>query len=264
MNRIEHKFQELKRKRKKAFIAFLTSGDPSLAVTRQLVWALEKVGVDLIELGVPFSDPLADGSTIQDASLRALRKGVNLKSILKTVKDIRRLSSIPIALMTYYNPVYSYGEDRFIVDACKSGVDGLLIPDLPPEESPRLVSLAKKKGLSTIFFLSPTTSKDRMKKITAASTGFIYYVSLRGVTGERAKLPADLIAKLKSVKKLTKKPVCVGFGISTPAQVRSISKVADGVIVGSAIIKEIEKHSRQKDLLERVSRFVKPFINELS
>ncbi|MCK5178257.1 MAG: tryptophan synthase subunit alpha, partial [Candidatus Omnitrophica bacterium] len=183
MNRIEKTFKELKRKKKKAFIPFITAGDPNLKTTEELVLSFEGAGADIVELGVPFSDPLADGPTIQASSQRALKKGVNLTKILKTVAQIRRKSQIPIALMTYYNPVFYYGEDKFIRDAKASGVDGIIIPDLPPEEAKTLIKAARKRDISTVFFLAPTTTSRRMKQIVQASTGFIYYVSMTGVTG---------------------------------------------------------------------------------
>ena len=255
-NRIDEKFKELKSQKKRAFIAFITAGDPSLKITEELVCAFEQAHVDIVELGVPFSDPLADGPTIQASSQRALKKGVSLKKILNTVKNIRKKSEIPICLMTYYNPVFHYGEKEFIEDAKSCGVDGLIIPDLPHQEAKTLISQAKKNEISTIFFLTPTTRGKRMKEIVKVSSGFIYYVSLTGVTGERNKLACDIAGHVKMAKKISQKPVCVGFGISTREQVKSISKIADGVIVGSAIVKEINKNAGKKDLVKKVSNFV--------
>lgn len=257
MNRIERTFKELKRKKKKAFIPFITAGDPNLKTTEELVLSFEGAGADIVELGVPFSDPLADGPTIQESSTRALNKGVNLAKILKTVARIRQKSQIPIALMTYYNPVFHYGEDKFIRDAKKSGVDGVIIPDLPPEEAKVLVRAAKKRGVAVVFFLAPTTTHQRMKKIVKASTGFIYYVSIAGVTGTTKRFSAQNAAKIRAAKKFTKKAICVGFGIATPAQARSVAKIADGIIVGSAIIKQIDKNRGKKNLVKNVSRFVR-------
>ena len=255
-NRINSKFKELKQKRKKAFIAFITAGDPDLKTTEELVYAFEQSGVDIIELGVPFSDPLADGTTIQAASERALKGRVNLKKILKTLRSIRARSSVPIALMTYYNPVFHFGEEKFCRDAKSAGVDGLIVPDLPPEEAQHLMRIAKKNHLATIFFIAPTTTKLRMKKIARVSTGFIYYVSLTGVTGARNKLSLAGIENIKLARNLTDKPICVGFGVSTPAQVKAIASLADGVIVGSAIVKRIEQNSGQSNLVENVTGFV--------
>ena len=256
MNRIDKKFKELKKKKRNAFIAYLTAGDPSLSVTKDLVLALEKAGVDIVELGIPFSDPMADGPTIQAASQRALSHHVTLDKIFGLVKEIRKYSQIPLAFMSYYNPVFHFNEKRFVQKAKAVGIDGLIIPDLPPEEGRDLLKLARAEKMSLIFFLAPTTTLARMKYIVQKSTGFIYYVSLTGVTGARKELPSDLIRNVKIAKRLTDKPVCVGFGVSQGAQIQMISKIADGVIVGSAIIKEIEKNKGKRDLVNNVSRFV--------
>ncbi len=257
MNRINKKFKELKNKRHKAFIAFITAGDPDLKTTEELVFAFEKIGVDIIELGVPFSDPLADGPTIQASYQRALKNTVSLEKILKIVENIRRRSEIPIALMTSYNPVFHFGDQVFIKKAKEVGIDGVIIPDLPPEEATILIKSARQHDISTIFLMAPTTTPERMKIITQASTGFVYYVSLTGVTGARRELPPDLAKQVSIAKRLTSKPICVGFGISTPAQAAAVAEIADGVIVGSAIVKEIERHAGKKDLVQRVSLFVK-------
>jgi len=256
-NRIEQKFKDLKRQRKKAFIAFLTSGDPNLETTRKLILALEKAGVDIVELGVPFSDPMADGPTIQAASQRALKKGVNLKNILKLVFQIRKSSQMPLALMTYYNPVLHYGEEKLIKDAARFGVDGLIIPDLPPEEAKTIIRAAKKNHIATIFFIAPTSTPERTKLVCGVSTGFIYYVSLTGVTGIRKKLPSDILKNIRSIKRKCAKPVCVGFGISTPLQVKAVARIGDGVIVGSAIVKAVENNLSSRNLVKNVSNFVK-------
>jgi len=257
MNRIDKKFNILRRERRKAFIAFITAGDPSLKVTEELVLAFDKAGVDIVELGVPFSDPLADGPTIQASSQRALAKGVTLKKILDVVKRLRQKCDLPIALMTYFNPIFHGGQEKFIAQAKKAGIDGVIIPDLPPEEAGSLIKVAKKAGIATVFFIAPTTTKERIKRIAHASTGFIYYVSLTGVTGARARLPKNVLDQIKLAKRFTKKPVCVGFGISTKEQVRQMGRAADGVIVGSAIVKAIEENRGKKDLVRNVSRFVK-------
>lgn len=263
MNRIDQKFKELHAHKKKAFIAFITAGDPDLKTTEQLALAFEGAGVDIIELGVPFSDPLADGPTIQAASQRALKKHVNLENILATVKRIRQRSQIPIALMTYYNPVFHYGEDRFARKAKACGVDGIIVPDLPPEEGHGLIRAARENGLATVFFLAPTTTRRRMKHIVNASTGFIYYVSLAGVTGARQKLPRTITGQVKLARQLTHKPICVGFGISTPAQIQMVARVADGVIVGSAIVSKIAQNKGKKQLVSNVARFVRKLSQNL-
>ena len=257
MNRIDKKFKELKKLRKKAFVAFIMAGDPSIAITRKLVFELEKQGADIIELGVAFSDPLADGPTIQRASQRALKRKANLDLACNLVRNVRLKTQIPIAFLTYYNILYHYGLERFVEKAKSSGVDGVIVPDLPPEESGELRRIARKKGFSLIHLLAPTSSRQRIKMISNASTGFIYYVSLTGTTGARKELPKDLSASLRLIKRSTNKPVCVGFGISRPDQVKAISRLADGVIVGSAIIKTIEKNIGRQKLVENVGKFVR-------
>ncbi len=258
MNRIDQKFKALRKLNKKAFIAFLTAGYPDLKTTEELVVAFEKVGVDIVEIGVPFSDPMADGKTIQAASQKALEHQVTLAKILQLVKRIRTRSQIPIALMSYYNPVFHFGNARFIAQAKAAGVDGVIVPDLPPEEAKDLIKAARAKNIATVFFLAPTTSKYRIKRIADASSGFVYYVSVTGITGTGQSIATDSIGKhIKQVKQFTDKPICVGFGVSTPEQVRSIANISDGVIVGSEIIRRIERNRGKKDLVKRVAGFVK-------
>jgi len=225
---------------------------------------LSKSGVDLIELGIPFSDPLADGPTIQRASQRALSNGVNTGAILKMVRSVRKKINLPLVFMTYYNLVAHYGLGKFVKDSKASGVDGIIIPDLPPEEGQELSKVSKKEDFSVIFLAAPTSTKDRLKVISDKSTGFIYYVSLTGVTGARKKLPKDVISHVKSLKRITKKPICVGFGISEPKQAKRIANVADGVIVGSALIKIIEKNLKNKVLYKKVSNFAKSLKKAIS
>jgi tryptophan synthase alpha chain len=256
MNRIDQRFHSLRRQNKKAFIVFITAGYPNLNITKKLILEFAKIGVDIIELGVPFSDPLADGPIIQEASQTALKRGVNLNNILNLVKMVRKDIGIPLCLMTYYNPIFCFGEERFVRKAAACGVDGIIIPDLPPEEGKSFIRLANKFDLDTIFFLSPTTTRERIKFVSGVSRGFIYYVSLTGVTGPRQNLPKDLTMNLKGIKKLTDKPVCVGFGVSDAEQVKSIYKIADGVIVGSTIIKKIKENIDKPDLIKRVGKFV--------
>lgn len=256
MNRIENKFRELKKLKKKAFIAFITAGYPDLKTTERLVLEFARIGVDIIELGVPFSDPLADGPVIQEASEVALKKKTNLSNILKLVERLRKITAVPICLMGYYNPIFCFGEARFIRKAKEAGVDGVIVPDLPPEEANSFIRLAKKLNLDTIFFLSPTSHLRRIKLVSRVSRGFIYYVSLTGVTGTRNNLPSDIINNLRIIKKHTSKPVCVGFGISSPRQIKQLYRVADGVIVGSAIIKEIKRNLKNKDLVKQVAKYI--------
>ena len=256
MNRIEKKFKALKRKNKKAFIVFITAGYPNLGITKKMILEFDKIGVEVIEIGVPFSDPLADGPIIQESSQVALRNKVTLSEILDLVKELRKHTDIPLALMTYYNPIFCFGEENFTRAARVAGVDGLIVPDLPPEEGKALMELAHKNKLDVISFISPTTSWLRMKHIARISRGFIYYVSLTGVTGPQAKLPLDLGEQIRAIKKITARPVCVGFGVSSASQVKKICQIADGVIVGSAIIKKIKQNLKRKDLIERVSRYI--------
>jgi len=256
MNRIEQKFRQLRREKKKAFVAFITCGDPNLSTTQKLALEFARLGVDILELGVPFSDPLADGPTIQAASQRALKNRVNLRDVLGLVKRLRRKTQLPIALLTYYNVIFHFGIKDFVKQARASGVDGVIVPDLPVEEAKELIKAAKKKSLATIFLLAPTSDKQRIKKVSASSSGFIYYVSLTGTTGTRKDLPKELTKQLRRIKTITSKPVCVGFGVSNPEQAKQIVRVADGVIVGSAIIKRIEENLGQKGLVLKVAKFV--------
>jgi len=258
INRVDNKFRELKRLGKKAFIAYITAGDPDINMTKKVVLALEGSGADIIELGIPFSDPLADGPTIQAASHRALLKGANLKSIFALVAGLRKVTEIPLVFMTYYNPVLRYGIDNFIMACRKSGVDGVIVPDLPFEEAGDLIKLSKAHGIATIFLVAPTSTRDRIANIVKKSSGFIYYVSLTGVTGARADLPTEVTSNVSAIKSVTNKPVAVGFGISTPGQARKVAVVADGIIVGSAIVKIIEKNGKNsKELLSKISSFSK-------
>jgi len=257
MNRIEKKFKELKKSNKKAFIAFITAGYPSLSITEKLVIELERSGVDIIELGVPFSDPMADGPIIQEASCEALKKKIRLIDILSLAKKMRKKVGIPIILMTYYNPIFSLGDDKFIKMAIGSGVDGVIIPDLPADEGKDFIRKANKSGLNNICFISPTTSIDRIKLISNLAKGFIYYVSLAGVTGIRKALASNLGQNIKRIKRYTDKPVCVGFGVSSHKQVISVGKIADGVIIGSAIVAKIKENINNPSLVKRVGEFVK-------
>lgn len=256
MNRIEEKFKALKKNKKKAFIAFVTCGYPDLKTTYDLVLEFSRIGVDIVELGVPFSDPIADGPVIQESSFEALKKKINLLSIMNMVKSLRKKTDIPICIMSYYNPILCLGEAKFTKYASSCGIDGIIIPDLPPEEAGNLMKLSKVSNLDTIFFVSPTTSLERTKKVSRLTSGFIYYVSLTGVTGERKAIAEGLSPRIKMIKKITKKPVCVGFGISNASQVKEIMRFADGVIVGSAIVKKIKENLNKKNLVKNVSGFV--------
>ena len=258
MSRIKNTFNRLKKKNETALIPYLMAGDPDMAATKQLVLALEKAGADIIELGAPFSDPLADGPTIQKAAIRSLKNNTSIADVLGLVADVRTVSKIPLILMTYYNLIFHYGEERFVNDAVAAGLDGIILPDLPPEEAGTLVPLAKKAGLDMIFLLAPTSTDERIKLVTKLSQGFVYYVSLTGVTGARTGLQQSIQESLTRIKTMTDKPVAVGFGISTPDQAAQVAQWgADGVIVGSALVKVIEENGGSADLVEKSAAFVK-------
>jgi len=257
MNRIDKKFKELKKLNRKAFIPYICYGDPNIEITKDLVLELSYSGADLIELGYPFSDPLADGPTIQSATERALKHNISIKKYFQTIKDLRKKTDIPIVIMTYYNLIFNYRLETFIKEAVKAGLDGAVIPDLPIEESDCLRRITKKHNFDLIFLISPTTPKSRMEKIVRKSAGFIYYVSLTGVTGAKDNLAFTLKGDIRSLKEITDKPICVGFGISQPIHVQKISEIADGVIVGSAIIDIIHKNISNKKLVSTVGKFVR-------
>lgn len=251
-NRITRKFQQLSQTGEKALITFITAGDPDLAATKQLVLTLEKGGADIIELGVPYSDPLADGPVIQAASQRALKSGTNLTGIFQTAADLRNLTEIPIVLMTYYNPLLRYGLPNLARDAAKAGIDGFIVPDLPMEESEELGALLAERGLYLIPLVAPTSGLQRIARITAAGGGFIYCVSLTGVTGVRTEIPDNIGEFTEVVRSATTKPVAVGFGISTPQQAEAIARHCDAVIVGSALVKTIGEKGKTPEMLEAV------------
>ena len=241
MSRISSRFEQLKCEGRKALIAFITAGDPDLALTERLVPLMAAAGADIIELGIPFSDPMADGPTIQLSSERALTGGANLKSILAAVKNIRQGCDVPILLMGYYNPVLAFGLESFCCEAAAAGVDGVLLVDLPPEEAGELVSFTKKHGIDFIPLLTPTSDISRINKIKKSGSGFIYYVSVAGVTGARSSVAEDIGSMVEKIRMETALPVAVGFGISTPQQAGSVAKLADGVVVGSALVKLFEQ-----------------------
>lgn len=260
MNRIEQRFADLSRDKQPAFIPFITAGDPTLDATRRIVLALAEAGADVVELGVPFSDPLADGVVNQEAAQRALEHEVTLEHILGTVREIRKESEVPIVLFTYYNPVLAYGQEVLARDARDAGVDGILCVDLPPEEAGPYKEAFDGAGLSTIFLIAPTSTDKRIELISRASSGFIYYVSRTGVTGEQESIDEtvrEMVAKVKSHADL---PVCVGFGISNPAQAAEIASSADGVVVGSAIVRMIGRLGDQEDMPRQVGDFVRTLV----
>ena len=257
MNRIDQRFHELRARKEKALIPFITAGDPDLATTQELVWAFEKAGADILELGVPFSDPLADGTTIQRASQRALEHGSTLTAVITLVERIRDRSQVPVVLMSYVNPILRMGAQEFATRAGNAGVDGVVIPDLPPEEAQELPSFCEAAGVHTIFLAAPTSTDARLRHIVEASRGYIYYVSLKGVTGARDTLEAGLESSLTRLRRLTDKPIAVGFGIGTPAQASAVARLADGVIVGSAIVECIERARGKPGMVGEVAGFVR-------
>lgn len=256
MTRITTCFEKLKAKKRKALVVFITAGDPDLEQTKSIIDVIDDSGADIIELGVPFSDPLADGPIIQAASLRSLKSGTTLKKIISLVKEIRRTRNLPIILMTSFNPVFVYGEQQFIKDAVSVGVDGVIIPDLPPEEADKFSVCAEESGLDLIHLLAPTSPNERIQMVAKKGRGFIYYISLTGTTGVRSKLADDLGDKVASIKHISDIPVLIGFGISSPDLAREATKFCDGVIVGSAVVKLIESNSEPIERNKKLAEFI--------
>ncbi|HUS57416.1 MAG TPA: tryptophan synthase subunit alpha [Planctomycetota bacterium] len=257
MNRIDKLYSTFIPQGRKAFNVYLCAGDPDLDTTAALIAELAGRGVDAIELGVPFSDPVADGPVIQQAARRAIDAGTTLPKILKMVAELRRSCQIPICLMTYYNPIHRYGVGKLVDDAAAAGIDGFIVPDLCPEEGEAFIARARDRDVKTIFFIAPTTTPQRMKIINEKSTGFIYCVSVTGITGARRELPPELRGHLQSVRRATTLPLVVGFGVSNVDTVRMMCEQADGVIVGSAICRRIEEllNGPRNELVEKVAAF---------
>jgi tryptophan synthase alpha chain len=255
MNRIEERFARLKKEGQKGFIVYIGAGDPSLDMTRRLALAFDKIGVDILELGVPFSDPLADGLVNQLAAQRGLESGATPAKVLQTVAAIRRESSIPIVLYIYFNLIHRRGLESFVRDAAAAGVDGLLALDLPPEESGDYEALMARAGLSAIYLVAPTTPESRIELIVRRGSGFIYYVSREGVTGMQANVSQTIGAMTAKIRAHTNLPIAVGFGISTPDQARLVAANSDAIVVGSAVVQQIAEHGRSADLPERISHF---------
>ncbi|MFC1692932.1 tryptophan synthase subunit alpha [Candidatus Latescibacterota bacterium] len=263
MGRIEKRFEELHGQGRKAFIAYITAGDPSLDATISLVMEFEKAGVDIIELGIPFSDPIADGPVNQEAAQRALKNGVNIGKILNAVREIRKSSQVPVIFFTYLNTILAYGLERFADDAADSGVDGVLVLDLPPEEAGEYKRIMDSKNIDTIFLISPITPDDRLEIIVHNTTGFVYYVSQMGVTGERDRVADNVSVKIHKIRSKTIVPVVVGFGISSPEQVKEIAGYGDGVVVGSSIVKRIGKLGVNPGFEKEVAYYVKKLTKPL-
>ena len=255
-SRLATVFAELRRRGERALVAYLTAGDPSLADTRRLVRAAAARGADIVELGVPFSDPIADGPVIQRAAMRALARGTSVARVLETVATLRAETAVPLVLLTYYNPVLAFGLKAFAQTAADAGVDGVIVADLPPEEADPFAAEAEAAGLDLVHLVAPTSTPGRVRLIARRSRGFIYVVSLTGVTGERRELPRDLEAQIRTLRRLTTKPVCVGFGIGHPDQVAAVGRLADGVIVGSAIVRLIEERAGTPTLVKDVGEFI--------
>ncbi|WP_092344854.1 tryptophan synthase subunit alpha [Desulfuromusa kysingii] len=256
MSRIEATFAALRQRQETALIPFITAGDPDLKVAAEIILTLVDAGADLIELGVPFSDPMADGPTIQASSERALAAGTTLSGVLQLVAEVRKKTAVPLILMGYYNPVFCYGVERFVRDAVAAGVDGLLLVDLPPEEAAEISPLLHESGVALITLLAPTTPRERMQRLAAVAEGYLYYVSMTGVTGGQKISPEDIRLAVDDLKGMTNVPVGVGFGITTVADACAVGTFADGVVVGSALVKIIEKYGKSEELLPEVAKFV--------
>jgi tryptophan synthase alpha chain len=256
MSRLDETFARLRARGERALLPYFMAGDPSLADTRRLLIEAARRGADVVELGVPFSDPLADGPVIQRAGTRALAGGATVARVLETVAGLRAEIDVPIVLLTYYNPVLAFGLKAFARTAVDAGVDGAIVADMPPEESDPLGTEATAAGLDLVYMVAPTSTVARVRLIARKSRGFIYVVSLTGVTGERQQLPADMATQIAAIRRETAMPVCVGFGISTPAQVATVGRVADGAAVGSAIVRLVEARAGSSTLVDDVGKFI--------
>ncbi|MEM7351897.1 MAG: tryptophan synthase subunit alpha [Acidobacteriota bacterium] len=259
MSAISEVFERCRAEKRSAFIPFLTAGDPDLETTAALMQAMVDGGADLIELGVPFSDPIADGPVIQRASTRALESGTTLSGILRLVARHRDRLAVPILLFSYYNPIHARGSESFAEQAAASGVDGVLCVDLPPDEGAHqdFIPAMRRHGLDTVFLLAPTSTRQRIRTVAQHSTGFVYYVSRTGITGNQGALPKELIKEARRLRRKLSQPLAVGFGINTAAQAAQVAKVADGVVVGSALVQLIEEYTGNGDLLAVVEARVR-------
>ena len=262
MSRIRETFRKLKRSGRRGFIPFITAGDPDLATTERLLIELANSGADIIELGVPFSDPVADGEVIQRASERALRNGVTLHDALTCARNVKQQFDVPLVLFSYFNPLLQFGEERLAVSASQAGIDGVLVTDLIAEEAEPWTQNLLRHRLDPIFLAAPTTSDKRLARIAHQAHGFIYAISRAGVTGERDQMTRDAEALVKRVRSVSDLPVAVGFGISSPEQVRAVWRFADAAVVGSAIVKQIEKLGSSPDLVARIGEFARSLVAE--
>jgi tryptophan synthase alpha chain len=256
VDRIRDAFSAAAERGGSVLVTYVMAGDPDLATSREMALACAAGGADVLEIGMPFSDPIADGKTIQAAGERALRSGTDVAGCLRLAAEVRARTPAAIALMGYVNPVLSFGEERFLDGCVKAGVDAVILPDLPPEEARSFRVAAAQRGVRLVFLLAPTSTPERIRAACEAATGFVYFVSVTGVTGARTTLPADLGAKVAAVRAASRVPVVVGFGVGTPAQARAVGRVADGVVVGSAIVQRIAAGGSRKARAERVRRFV--------
>jgi tryptophan synthase alpha chain len=260
MSRIAETFIELKRTGRGGFVPFITAGDPDLATTELLLIELAAAGADIIEIGVPFSDPIADGEVIQRASERALRNGVTVREVLTCVS--RAKVKAPVVLFSYFNPLLKFGTDRLADDAKQAGVHGVLVTDLVPEEAQTWTKALRARGLDPIFLVAPTTSDDRLARILQQASGFIYAVSRAGVTGARNEIPRDAEALVTRIRAISNLPVAVGFGISTAQQVRQVWQFADAAVIGSAIVNQIENLANRRDLVKRTGEFARSLLGK--
>ena len=261
MNRIGQRFNRLKEQGKKGFIVYIGAGDPDLKATHDLALVFDEIGVDVLEIGVPFSDPLADGMVNQLAAQRGLESGTTPPKVLETVAEIRKRSQLPIVLYIYFNLLHRCGVEKFISDAARAGVDGLMVLDLPPEESENYEQLMEQYGLATIYLVAPTTPEDRIPKIVRRGTGFIYYVSREGVTGMQSTLAQNIGEMTAKIRKYTSLPIAVGFGISNPDQARTVASHSEAIVVGSAIVNQIAAKGKNSEMVATVRDFTKSMVD---
>ena len=260
-NRIDGKFRELRERRRKAFVAYITAGDPNPELTPELVWALERAGADIVELGVPFSDPLADGVVNQLSAQRALEAGTTSAHVLEILRLIRTKSQVPLVLYTYFNLVCAYGTERFCLQAHTAGADGILVLDLPPEESHGTTGVGSRLGdgsLKRISLIAPTTPTERLPRILEKAGGFVYYISREGVTGMQESATVSIAPRIELLRKHTALPICIGFGISNPEQARTAASQADGVVIGSLLVNRIAEWKQDNDLAKKLESFARP------